>query len=182
MPWVLVDQIKEFQPITPATKRNIRRYRLIPWTSSCRIGSINSVLRTAARLVGRIPKFGQVTEYIRDELRWLPYPHRIAYRMSALVRHCIEGLAPPYLREFCCSTTLDQHPCCLRSAVQAELIVPCLRTATRQCRAFSVAGPVTWKGLPATLCQIPIDHSIFFSLPSRPFSLTEAGLGARASD
>src|SRR6218665_584359 len=91
---------------------------------ACQIGSLNRVLHIAARLVGRIPKFGQVTEYIRDELHWLPYPHRIAYRISALARCCIEGLAPPYLRELCCSTTQVQRRCCLRSATQADLIVP----------------------------------------------------------
>jgi len=72
---------------------------------ACRIGSLNRVLRTTAWLVGCIPKFGQVTEYIWDELHWLPYPHRIAYRISALVRRCIEGLALPYLLELCCSIT-----------------------------------------------------------------------------
>ena len=71
---------------------------------ACRIGSINIVLHTAARLVVRMPQFGQVTEYMWDELHWLFYPHRIAYRISALVRRCIEGLAPPFLRELCCST------------------------------------------------------------------------------
>src|SRR6218665_1804722 len=75
--------------------------------------------------------------------------------------------APPTLywtRElgFCCSTTQVQRRCCLRSAAQAELIVPHSRTATRQRCAFSLAGPVTLKGLPAPLCQIPVDHSISF--------------------
>ena len=83
---------------------------------ACRIWSLNRVLLTAARLVGRIPKFGQVTEHIRNELRWLPYPRRIAYIISALVRRYIEGLAPPYLRELCYSTTQVQRRCCLRSA------------------------------------------------------------------
>src|SRR6218665_1409431 len=80
---------------------------------ACRIGSLNKVLRTAAQLVGHIPKFNQVTEYIRDELHWLPYLHRIAYKSSALVIRCIEGLAPPCLRELCCSTTQVQRRCCL---------------------------------------------------------------------
>src|SRR6218665_1812105 len=82
---------------------------------ACQIGSLNRVLRTTAQLVGCIPKFGQVTEYIWDELRWQPYPHRIVYRISALVRRCIESLTPPYLRELCCSTTQVQQRCCLRS-------------------------------------------------------------------
>jgi len=50
---------------------------------ACRIGSLNRVLRTAARLVVRTPKFGHVSEYTRDELHWLSYPHRIAYGVSA---------------------------------------------------------------------------------------------------
>jgi len=129
---------------------------------ACRTGSLNRVLRTAAQLVGCIPKFGHVSEYMLDELHWLPYPHRIAYRVSALVRHCIEGLAPPHLRELCCSTTQVQRLRCLRSAAQVGLIVLRLRTATRQHHAFSVAGPVTWNGLPVTLCQIPVDRSISF--------------------
>src|SRR6218665_1759520 len=129
---------------------------------ACRTGFLNRVLRTAARLVGRISKFGHVSEYMRGELHWLPYPHCIAYRVSALVRRCTEGLAPPYLRELCCSTMQVQRCRCLRSAAQAELIVPRSRTATRQRRAFSVAGPATWNGLPVTLRQIPVHHSISF--------------------
>ena len=60
---------------------------------------------------------------------------------SALVRRCNEGLDPPYLRELCSSTAQVQRRRCLRTVVQAELIVPRSRTATRQRRAFSVAGP-----------------------------------------
>src|SRR6218665_3023275 len=37
---------------------------------------------------------------MRDVLHWLPYQQRIVYRISALVRRCIEGLAPSYLRNF----------------------------------------------------------------------------------
>src|SRR6218665_503402 len=109
-----------------------------------------------------------------------PYHHSITYRISALVRRCIEGLVPPYFREFCCSTTQVQRHCYLRSSVQTELIVPHSRTATRQRRAFSVAGPVTWNGLPTTLCLMPGGHSNS-SLLSRPFCLTEAVLGALLS-
>src|SRR6218665_1667771 len=97
-----------------------------------------------------------------NERDGLPYPHHIAYSISALVRRCIEGLASPYLRELCCPTTQVQRRCCLRSAMQAELIVSRARTATRQRRAFSVAGPATRNGRPVTLRKISVHHSIFF--------------------
>src|SRR6218665_2229972 len=74
------------------------------------------VERTAARLVRRIPRFGRVSGYMRDVLHWLPYPQRIVYRISALVRRCMEGLAPFYLRELCCSTVTIQRRISLRSS------------------------------------------------------------------
>jgi len=71
-------------------------YEVLP---ICRLKCLNRVLRTAARLVGRIYKFGRVSTYMPDVLHWLPYPQRIVYRVAALVRSCMEGLAPPYLWE-----------------------------------------------------------------------------------
>ena len=35
-----------------------------------RVGCLDRVLRSAARLVGRIPRFGHVTDYMRDVLHW----------------------------------------------------------------------------------------------------------------
>src|SRR6218665_174114 len=96
---------------------------------------------------GRIPRFGRVSGYMRDVLHWLPYPQRIVYRISASVWRCIEGLAPSYLRELCCSTVTIQHRISLHSSSQAELLVPRTRTVIRQRRAFSVAGPTAWNGL-----------------------------------
>ena len=97
------------------------RYEGLP---TCRLKCLDRVLRTAARIVGRIPMFGRVSWYMRDVLRWLPYPQRIFYRVSALVRRCKEGLAPPYLRELCCSTVTIQRRISLRSSAQAQLLVP----------------------------------------------------------
>ena len=71
---------------------------------TCWLNCLDWVLRTAARLVGHIPRFGRVAGYIWDVLHWLPYPQRIVYRISVLVWCSIEGLAPTYLRELCCPT------------------------------------------------------------------------------
>src|SRR6218665_2013582 len=108
-----------------------------------------------------------------DVLHWLPNPQPIVYRISALVRRCIEGLAPSYLRELCCSTVTIQRRISSHSSAQAELLVPRTRTVIRQRRAFSVAGPTAWNGLPVALRLTPVAHSAFFSLVLRPHCLTE---------
>src|SRR5678815_4547954 len=84
---------------------------------------------------------------MRDVLHWLPIPQQIVYWHSALV---FLGSAPVYLQELCRST-LDVHGRrALRSSTHGELLVPGERTALRQHRAFSVAGPMVWNGLPLT--------------------------------
>src|SRR6218665_2933746 len=111
----------------------------------------------------------------------LPHPHRIAYRASGLVRLCVEGLAPPYLLELCCSTTQVQRRRCLSSAAQAELIVSRSRTATRQRRAFSVGGPATWNGLPVTIRQTPV-HRFFSFLSALKTVMFDLCLAGSASE
>src|SRR5688572_4812114 len=123
-----------------------------------RLGCLERVLRTAARLIGHIPKFGHVTAFMRDVLHWLPIPQRIVYRLSALVWRCLLGSAPVYLQELCRSTLEVQGRRALRSSTHGELLVPRVRTALRQHRAFSVAGPMVCNGLPLTLRLIPRVH------------------------
>ena len=111
---------------------------------------LNRVLRSAARLIGHIPKFDHVSSYMLETLHWLPTRQRIEFRIAALVRQCQLGIAPQYLQELCCSTSiLDHRP--LRSAQKGLLLVPFARTATMQHRAFSVIGPVVWNELPQEL-------------------------------
>ena len=137
-----------------------------------RLGCLERVLRTAARLIGHIPKFGHVTAFMRDVLHWLPIPQRIVYRLSALVWRCLLGSAPVYLQELCRSTLDVQGRRALRSSTHGELLVPRARTALRQHRAFSVAGPMVWNGLPLTLRLIPRVHldAFYSSLKTILFS------------
>ena len=128
---------------------------------TCRLKCLGRVMRTASRLVGCVPRFGRVSGYMRDVLHWLSYLQRIFYRISALVRLCIEGLTPraPCIRELCCSTVTIQRRTSLRSSAQAELLVP----RTRDCyRAFSMAGPTSWNGLPVALRLTPVAHYALF--------------------
>src|SRR5688572_26806833 len=103
-----------------------------------------------------------ISEYMRNVLHWLPFPQRIAYRVSALVWRCMEGFAPIYLRELCCSTSGVQRRSALRSANQAELLVPRSRTTIKQRSSFSVAGPTTWNWIPVALRLVPRGHTTTF--------------------
>src|SRR6218665_3289454 len=65
------------------------------------IGRLDRVLRSAARLIGHIPKYASVSAYMRDVLHWLPVSQRILYRISALVWRSVTGCAPSYLTDLC---------------------------------------------------------------------------------
>src|SRR6218665_3048526 len=50
-------------------------------------------------MIGGVPKFGHILDYMRDEFHWLPVQQRIHYRISSIVWHCVLGNAPSYLLE-----------------------------------------------------------------------------------
>src|SRR6218665_151964 len=49
------------------------------------LGCLDRVLHSVARLIGGIPKFGHVSKYMLDVLRWLPAEQRISYRIASMV-------------------------------------------------------------------------------------------------
>src|SRR6218665_4202807 len=65
------------------------------------IGRLDRVLRSAARLIGHIPKYASVSAHMRDVLHWLPVSKCILYRISALVWRSVTGCAPSYLSDLC---------------------------------------------------------------------------------
>src|SRR6218665_2619829 len=96
-----------------------------------------SILRAAAHMIGGVPRFGHIKDYMRDVLHWLPIQQRIHYRISSIVWHCVLGNAPSYLLELFILTSACSGRRSLRSASKGDFLVPRARTATRQKRAFS---------------------------------------------
>src|SRR6218665_3725140 len=96
-------------------------------------------------------RFGHITDYMRDVLRWLPVQQRIQYRISSIVWHCVLGNVPSYLLELFILTSACSGRRSLRSASKGDFLVPRARTATRQKRAFSIVGPSVWNDLPSEL-------------------------------
>ena len=52
---------------------------------SARLTCLDRILRSAARLIGQIPRFDHVSNYMLEVLRWLPVRQRIEYRIASLV-------------------------------------------------------------------------------------------------
>ena len=95
------------------------------------------------------------TIYTRDVLHWLPFPQRISYRIASLVRWCLSGWAPSYLRELCLPLSSCASRRTLRSSAHGNLVDPFARSAIMQTRSFSVVAPKTWNGLSVDLRHLP---------------------------
>src|SRR6218665_505885 len=67
-----------------------------------RLGCLERVIRTAAHLIGGIPRTRHISAYMLDVLHCLLLQQRIMFRIGAMVWRCILGLAPAYLRDLCC--------------------------------------------------------------------------------
>ena len=68
-----------------------------------------------------------------------------------LMRNCLAGQAPVYIRELCVPVSSLPGRRSLRSAEQGDLVVPRVRLATAQRRSFAVVGPYFWNALPSRL-------------------------------
>src|SRR6218665_662744 len=67
-----------------------------------RLGPLDDALKAAARLIGGVPKFGHIGEFVQDTLHWLPVCQRIFYRVPTIAWRCILGVAPAYPSELFC--------------------------------------------------------------------------------
>ena len=132
-------------------------------------------------LAGGVPRFGHITDYMRDVLHWLPVQQRIHYRISSIVWHCVLGNAPSYLLELFILTSACSGRWSLRSASKGDFMVPRARTATRQKRAFSMVGPSFGMALPLNFVLCRGTFPVLFINSSRLSSLAEPGMGAPLS-
>src|SRR6218665_1821880 len=94
------------------------------------MGCFDQVLRSAARLIGGIPKFSHVlcifTMFSAGSILSM---QRISYRIASLVWRCLLGLASVYLRGLCCPLLNGMSSRSLRSSQQGLLLVPFARTS-----------------------------------------------------
>src|SRR6218665_4088661 len=141
-----------------------------------RLNCLDRVMRSAARLIGRVSKFDHISAYTRDVLHWLPLRQHIEFRVAVLVWNPLIGQAPAYLTDLCRPSLSARSSRHLRSAEQGLLHVP--RTSFMQSRAFSVVGPLVWNGLPLALRSFPRVFSQKFLQQLKTTLFGRAGVGS----
>src|SRR6218665_1789972 len=108
------------------------------------------------------------------------------YKMNVhktIFTHCdlnlkITSIIQVYLTDLCHPSLSAQSTRHLRSAEQGLLHVPFARTSTMQSRAFSVAGPFLWNGLPLALWSLPRAFSQKFLQQLKTTLFGHTGVGS----
>jgi hypothetical protein len=88
-------------------------------------------------------------------------PERIQFRVASIVYRCLHGMAPPYLTELLAPIAASARRHGLRSAITNNLVVPRVKLVTYGARAFGVAGPACWNGLPNYLKESDLTFDLF---------------------
>ena len=90
---------------------------------------LQRALNAAARVVTATRKCDRgLPQLLHTELHWLDVPERVKYKLSVMVRRCLNGRAPQYLATLCvpvASVASRQHLC---SAARHQLTVPSFHT------------------------------------------------------
>ena len=126
-----------------------------------RLNSLQSVLRSAARLVLRLPPWSSVTQLMRDQLHWLPVHHRITFKLCSLAFKSVHRLAPVYISRMCSSVASVESRARLRSATSGHLLIPVTRMSTVGRRGFYYACPAAWNSLPPELTAANNSQSLW---------------------
>ena len=135
--------------------------------SGSSIARLQLVQNAAARLLTGTKKYEHISPLLAS-LHWLPVHFRIHFKILLFAFKALNGLAPPYLSELLHPYTPSRS---LRSADQLLLTVPKARLKLRGERAFSVAAPKLWNGLPLHIRQVSSLSDFKTLLKTHLFSL-----------
>ena len=115
---------------------------------------LQMLINTAARVISGRGRFCSITDFIRDNLHWLPAKQRVHFKIATLVYKSQHGLTPSYITELIVPSSTVSCRVGQRSASGSTMIVPRHRTKFAE-RAFAVAGPSIWNSLPQDICDAP---------------------------
>src|SRR6218665_3051505 len=75
------------------------------------------------RMIARLPPYSYISDYMINELHWLPFLARVRYKVLLLVAKSQQGLAPRYLCELMAKPLSARSSCPLRSADRCDLLM-----------------------------------------------------------
>ena len=115
------------------------------------LSKLQRVQNCLARVVLRAPRFSPSLLLVK-QLYWLPVNYRIKFKLSTLTYRALAIHQPPYLASLLHFSNVPRQ---LRSSTSQQLSIPRTKLNLGK-RAFSVAAPIVWNGLPTTLtsCEI----------------------------
>ena len=105
----------------------------------------------AARVIYGERKSCHITPLL-ESLHWLRIAERVNYKLCLMVFKALQGQAPTCLSELCTLDVTQRRP--LQSAAHSQNMLGVSNRANKSNfsdRDFSLAGPVSWNGLPVTL-------------------------------
>ena len=126
---------------------------------------------STARLIPNKKK-GDHSTPVLESLHWLPVHQRINYKLLVLVFRAIHENSLPYLNDLLHHYVPTRS---LRSASDCLLVVPKSKSKLYHDRAFSVAGPLLWNKLPASLRRKTTLDTLKSSLKTHLFEETFHG-------
>src|SRR6218665_2189053 len=115
---------------------------------------MQSVLNAAARMLARLQPYSHISDYMINELHWLPIFARVRYKVLLLVAKSQQGLAPKYLCELMSKPPSARSSRPLRPADRCDLLIPWSLTSRSQNRAFAVVGPALWNAYPPAVRSV----------------------------
>lgn len=124
------------------------------------INCLQTVLHANARLISNRRKFYHVTEFICDDLHWLPMNERIEFKLFSQTYKCLHGLASSYLATYCQPVSSNAGRRHLRSSVTGQLLIP-MTKARYGARGFAVADPLLWNNLPVQTRDLSLSLADF---------------------
>ena len=102
------------------------------------------------------------------DLQWQPIYQSIIYKLCMLMHAVRNDTAPTYIRNLVTPVNEISGRSHLRSATLGHFDVPRARTKLGS-RAFSVAGPVAWNSLPASVRELTSTNSFKSQLKTHLF-------------
>src|SRR6218665_29473 len=121
-----------------------------------RLASVQSVLNAAARMTAHLPPYSRISDYMLNELHWLPILTRVRYKVLLLVAKSQQRLAPKYLCE------LMSKPPSARSSRPCALLIVVIFLYLGPVLLYPRIGPLLWWVLQYGMTLLPALWSVMF--------------------